>query len=81
MVIEVREMTSMQRQQVDDLERYGWEVVLEKEGYVELIHITLPNGAFAVAHVYPYGSYSWEGSYPLARLSTKYPFYDYTAGE
>ena len=74
-------MTSMQQQQVSDLQRFGWEVVLENEGHIELIHITLPNGAFAVAHVYPYGSYSWEGSFPLAQLNRMYPAYDYAAGE
>ena len=74
-------MTNLQQQQVDELTRYGWEVVAEQDDRVEMLHITLPNGAFAVTHVHPFGSFSWEGSYPLAKLGRMYPTYDYTAGE
>ena len=74
-------MTSLQQHQVNELMQYGWEVVVEKEDRVEMLHITLPNGAFAVTHVHPFGSFTWEGSYPLAKLGRMYPSYDYTAGE
>ena len=74
-------MTSLQKQQVDELARYGWEVVSEEQDHIEMLRITFPNGAFAVTHVYPYGSFSWEGSYPLAKLEAMFPTYDYMAGE
>ena len=74
-------MTSLQQQQVDELTQYGWEIAAEKDDHIEMLHITLPNGAFAVSYVHPFGSFTWEGSYPLAHLSTMYPAYDYTAGE
>lgn len=74
-------MTNLQQQQVAELMRYGWEVAVEKGDHVEMLHITLPNGAFSIAYVHPFGSFTWEGSYPLARLWSMYPAYDYMAGE
>lgn len=74
-------MTSQQQRQVDVLSQHGWEMAQEKEDHLELIHITLPSGAFSVAKVYPHGGYMWEGNYPLAKLGTMYPTYDYVAGE
>lgn len=72
-------MTTLQQQQINLLQQCGWQVAEERDAHVELVHLSPSLGAFSVTRVYPAGEYSWEGSYPLAKLPVLFPALSGTA--